>query len=175
MAKASSMKAKPEAPQSTSECESKRREESSMMHLRIRWDPSKHSIEFPSMARPETRTTGRWSGAVGTGGCDRGGCGRGAGGAGGWGRGGCGRGGCSRGAGGAGGWGRGGCGRGVSGAGGWVVVAGTKVTGLWRGAGVRCARSVLLVAADTVGLVLGFGVVDGMAIDRRSWVSSSTI
>ena len=56
-----------------------------------------------------------------------------------------------------------------------VVVAGTKVTGLWRGAGVRCVRSVLLVAADTVGLVLGFGVVDGMAIDRRSWVSLSTI
>ena len=63
----------------------------------------------------------------------------------------------------------------MGGAAGWVVVAGTKVTGLLRGAGVRCARSVLLVAADTVGLVLGAGVVGGMAIDRRSWVSLSTI
>ena len=157
MAKVSSMKAKPEAPQSTSECESSRREESSMVHLRIRCDPSKHSIEFPSSARPETRTTGRRSGAVGAGGRGGGGVVRR-------------------------------CGWGSWGGGGlvlvfvalvvWValvVVAGTKVTGLWRGAGVRCARSVLLVAAEIVGLILGLGGDEGIVIDRKSWMSSSVV
>src|SRR5467141_2768666 len=63
------MNANPEAPQSTRACESSRwMGESSMVHLMMRWDPSKLAVELPSITRSETRTTGRLSAASGTGG-----------------------------------------------------------------------------------------------------------